>query len=268
MSWEWDNPRSVDAGAGQGGKPSCLTRARGITLRSSTEVVSIAKLFPIHLLALLVAGALAAEGGSTAALLPMRARGVDSVSANVLESALHERLVRVSGMRILTLEYTRSKVSESCDGMECATRLGQGLGVERSVVVAAQPSYSGVRLDVKLVDVQSGLVLSESHQSMDGPLATTAPQLAQRVVSDLVHGIQGTPARPVSSAPAKEQKSRSWVATVGWVAAGAAVVAGGVGAAFLFVDMAKKEPRPDDPAPGPGPGPGPDSDGSVTFTWE
>ena len=268
MSWEWDNPGCVDAGADEGGKPSCLTRARGITLRFSTEVVSIAKLFPIRLFALLVAGTFAAEGGPTAALLPLRARGVDSVSASVLESALHERLVRVSGMRILTLDYTRSRVSESCDGMECASRLGQGLGVERSVVVAAEPSNSGVRLDVKLVDVKSGIVLSQSHQSMDGPVATTAPQLAQRVVSDLVHGIQGAQARPVSGAPAKEQKSRSWVATVGWVAAGAAVVAGGVGAAFMFVDMAKKDRGSDDPAPGPGPGPGPDSDGSVTFTWE
>lgn len=242
------------------------TLARGITFGSSTEVVPIAKLFPIRLFALLVASTFAADGGPTAALLPMRARGVDSVSTSALESALHERLVRVSGMRILTREYTRSRVSESCDGMECATRLGQGLGVERSVVVAAQPTYSGVRLDVKLVDVQTGLVLSQSHQSMDGPVATTAPQLAQRVVSDLVHGIQGTPARPVSGAPLKEAKSGSW-AKVGWVAAGAAVVAGGVGAALLFVDMAKKEPRPDDPAPGPGPGPGP-SDGTVTFTWE
>ena len=268
MSREWDNPRSVDAGADEGGKPSCRCVAQGATLSSSTEVVPIAKLFPIRLLAILVAGAFATEGGPTAALLPLRARGVDSVSASVLESALHERLVRVSGMRILTLDYTRSRVSEACDGMECASRLGQVLGVERSVVVAAQPTYSGVRLDVKLVDVQSGLVLSQSHQSMDGPVATTAPQLALRVVSDLVHGIQGTPARSASGAPAKEQKSRSWAATMGWVAAGAAVVAGGVGAAFLFVDMAKKEPRPDDPAPGPGPGPGPASDGSVTFTWD
>lgn len=245
-----------------------------VTMKATMGAFSIMRLIPIWILALLVVDSFAAGGVATAAVLPFRARGLDSTSTRLLEDSLHARLVKAGGMRILMMDYTRWKTPEACDGMECAVRLGRELGVQRTVIVSAQALVSGVSLDAKLVDVESGLVLSRSGRSMSGNIQLLAPAISQKVVSDLIQVsdlAQGAnepdpPVRTVPEAPADQRSdSRFWV-NAGWVAAGAVVIAGCAAAAYLFIDaMPASKPRSDGPDDGGDPS---ESDGSVVFTWD
>ncbi len=233
---------------------------------------------PIWMLAILVVDSFAAGGLATAALLPLRSRGLDSASTRLLEDSLHASLVKTSGMRILTMDYTRWKAPEPCDGMECAVRQGGALGVERTVIATAQALVSGVELEAKLVEVGSGQVLSKSRQTMQGNVSLFAPTISKKVVADLVQGARtpsvsattALPARVPEPEPERQPepepgKSRFWV-NVGWVAAGTVVIAGCAAAAYLFIDAM---PTSKSPSPGSGDGNKPEeSDGSVVFTWD
>lgn len=237
-------------------------------------IFSIMRFVPMWMLAILVVDSFAAGGMATAAVLPFRSRGLDSTSTRSLEDSLHARLVKAGGMRILVMDYTRWKTPEACDGMECAVRLGRELGVQRTVIVSAQALVSGVSLDAKLVDVESGLVLSRSGRSMSGNIQLLAPAISQKVVSDLIQvsdlaqgAKEAEPSVPTAPEAPSDQRSESrfWV-NAGWVAAGTVVIAGCAAAAYLFIDAM---PASKSPSPGSGgDGKQGDSDGSVVFTWD
>ncbi|MEN9307614.1 MAG: hypothetical protein RL173_1546 [Fibrobacterota bacterium] len=237
-------------------------------MKGTMGAYSIMKTIPIWILAILVADSFAAGNLPTMAVLPFRSRGVDSASTRLLEDSLHARLVKAGGMRVLMMDYTRWKTPEACDGMECAVRLGRQLGVQRAVIVGVQMLNSSLLLDAKLVDVESGIVLSRSGRSMSGKVGLVAAAITQNVASDLAQGVKvNDPQDPPAPHVPLDQKadSRFWV-NAGWVGAGAVVVSGCAAAAYLFIDAlpaSKSSPPPPD-----GGGDPKKSDGSVVFRWD
>lgn len=170
----------------------------------------------------------------------LTAQGVAPTEASILSDRLRSELLATGAFRVMersqmdkVLKEQAFQASGACEGGECAIELGKLLSVERLVVGSVGRIGSVYTLQVRLLDVGSGEVVTTATDdrsgAIEGLLTISIPLLAKRLASAPQAGMGGkvaTPsALPISNSPKPPEHKEShwlrWGALAGSLGAGA-----------------------------------------------
>lgn len=216
------------------------------------------------------------------AISPLQAKKVDPEEVDLISEALAGELQNTGAFRVMErgqmdriLKEQGFQSSGLCDGNECAVEVGKVLGIDRIVVGSVGRIGTLFIINTRMVDVQTGEILSSVRRTRDGELKDVLTSLVPQVGRALASGTQednvaaAPPPAPVSkpAAPASVAKESSGGSALPWVLAGAALAGGGVAAFFLLQDdggdKATTTPAPDNG----GGGGGGSTTVSIPVTW-
>lgn len=145
----------------------------------------------------------------TLAVMDLDGRKLEGMDLDVLRDALTVELQNSGKVRVMERTQMNTILKEqgfqrsgSCDASECAVEIGKLLAVDRMVLGSLGRLGETWSMTLRLVNVQTGEVLTSVRDSRTGSidvvLNQSVPQLAEQLVSDL----SGTP-RPAKPQPAQ-----------------------------------------------------------------
>lgn len=159
------------------------------------------------------------------AVLPLSGRGLDSNNVGILEDGLAKSLLGTGKVRLLErsqmagiLQEQGFQESGTCEGSECAVKVGKLLGVERGVVGSIGRLGQSYVLTLRMIDIGTGEVLAASQRSSSGTLEQVLDETVPLAANDLL-GVK------------RAASSKAWI----WWTAGGATLAGGAGVAALLL---------------------------------
>jgi hypothetical protein len=161
------------------------------------------------------------------AVLPLQSRGLDTNSLRILEDGLAQALLQGGKVRLLEraqmsniLKEQGFQKSGACDQNDCAVEVGKLLGVERGVAGSVGLLGKSYVLNLRMVDIASGEILSASQRTSSGEIEKVLTETMPLSAADLL----------------EDRKDRNVKSGRGWMlwTAGGVAVAGGVTAAILL----------------------------------
>jgi len=169
------------------------------------------------------------------AVLPLQGRGLDTNSLRILEDGLAQALLQGSKVRLLEraqmsniLKEQGFQKSGACDQNDCAVEVGKLLGVERGVAGSVGLLGKSYVLNLRMVDIASGEILSASQRTCSGEIEKVLTETMPLSAADLL----------------EDRKDRNAKFGKGWLlwTAGGVAVAGGITAAILLSGKGKDAP--------------------------
>lgn len=190
-----------------------------------------------------------AKPASIAAMC-LQPKGVSGNDADLITDAIVARLQQSGNFRVmeraqmdLILKEQGLSQTGLCNGAECAVEVGKILSVDRMMVGSVGLLGKTYTLNLRLVSVTTGEVVTSSLRSKAGTIDEVLTALVPESVGDLVRTI-AVPAvksepKPVSGDLPVAERSGSRAHWGWWLAGGALVAGGGAAAAVLLMDGRK-----------------------------
>ena len=203
----------------------------------------------------------------TVAVMPLQAKGVSLIDADVITDAIATQLQQTGTQRVLEraqmdqiLKEQGFQQSGICEGGECAVQMGKVLSVDRILVGSVGLVGHTYTLNLRMVSVGTGEVYRSDMKSVKGSIDDVLTRLVPETVSDLT-STNTAKDRTATTEPSSTEPQASSKSHWGWWLAGGAVVAGGAAAAVVLMNNGSGSQTPQ---PNPGPS---TSYNSVTVQW-
>lgn len=139
----------------------------------------------------------------------LTAQGVPATEASILSDRLRSEMLATGAFRVLersqmdkVLKEQAFEASGACESGQCAVQLGRLLSVDRLVVGSVGRIGSVYTLQVRLLDVETGEVLTTASEdrsgAIEGLLTKSIPAIAGRLAQVSEKGRQGSLVKPGS----------------------------------------------------------------------
>ena len=203
----------------------------------------------------------------TIAVMPLQAKGVTLIDADVITDAIATQLQQTGTQRVLEraqmdqiLKEQGFQQSGICEGGECAVQMGKVLSVDRILVGSVGLVGHTYTLNLRMVSVGTGEVYRSDMKSVKGSIDDVLTRLVPETVNDLTStnmAKERTASTESSSTEPQISSKSHW----GWWLLGGAVVAGGAAAAVVLMNNGSGSQTPQT-------NPGPSTSyNSVTVQW-
>src|SRR5664279_4315863 len=148
-------------------------------------------------LMLCIPGIVAAQDASvpklpSVAVMPLQAKGVTIIDADVITDAIATQLQQSGTQRVLEraqmdqiLKEQGFQQSGACEGGECALQMGKILSVDRILVGSVGLVGHTYTLNLRMVKVGTGEVLRSDMKSCRGSIDDVLTKLVPETVADL-----------------------------------------------------------------------------------